>query len=96
MLLLSVQGDKAGETAGSGGEAAAGPTSFANLRQMAGMSQAGSQPRKRAGSSLVSRLKAPAHRPGKEPVGSQQAQGVSAHAAAAAVALLAGSARGAR
>lgn len=79
------------DVAGSTGDTvAAGPTSFANLRQMAGMPP---QHRKRAGATLVSRLKAPARRTGKEPAGSQP-EGVSADAAAAAVALIAGSARG--
>jgi len=78
---------------GSGGSAAPGPTNFANLRQLAGMPGAGQQQqRKRAGSNLVSRLKAPAHRAGKEPVGSQPAD-ADASAAAAVAAVLATSGR---
>lgn len=81
------------EGGGSGGSsAAAGPTSFANLRQMAGLPQAAGQVqqgRKRAGATLVSRLAAPAQRPGKE-------SGPSGNAAAAAVAVLAASGRKAK
>lgn len=94
-MYCPLQGVTAGE-AGSGGEEA-GPTSFANLRQLAGMPAPGPKPRKRGGGTLVSRLKAPAHRSGKEPAGSGQAsQGASADAAAAAVAILAAGGRGAK
>jgi hypothetical protein len=54
--------------------APAGPTSFANLRQLTGLPAGGAKASKPAGgSSLVSRLAAPKHRPGKEPLGSQGA-----------------------
>ena len=89
-----LQAGKGSEEAGAGsgegsGGAPTGPTSFANLRQMAGMPPAGQQ-RKRAGATLVSRLAPPAHRKGKEP---QQGDGASAAAAAAAVAVMASSGR---
>lgn len=93
-----LQGSKGSDDAGGGssGGAPSGPTSFANLRQMAGMPGAGAgQQRKRAGATLVSRLQPPAHRAGKEPVGSQQGS-ASADAAAAAVAALAAGGRKAR
>ncbi len=92
-----LQAGKGSEEAGAGsgegsGGAPTGPTSFANLRQMAGMPPAGQQlqQRKRAGATLVSRLAPPAHRKGKEP---QQGDGASAAAAAAAVAVMASSGR---
>ena len=57
-----------------------------------GAGAAAPQQRKRAGSSLVNRLKAPAHRAGKQPAGSQPAE-AEASAAAAAVAVMASSGR---
>lgn len=97
-LPILIQAGKGSEEAGTGsgegsGGAPTGPTSFANLRQMAGMPPAGQQQqqqRKRAGASLVSRLAPPAHRKGKE---AQQGNGGSAAAAAAAVAVMASSGR---
>lgn len=91
---LPQQGGRGSE--GEAGDKADGPTSFANLRQMADMPAAGSKQRKRAGATLVSRLQAPSHRAGKAPVGSQPpAGGSAADAAAAAAALLATGGRGA-